>query len=186
MIASVLQDSTECISHELLYFVARSRTWSVAVQTRLRVSGEAVSHVDPSSRARMTTLSCVYRKLDHCHSRRHRASHECTQSSSFSTSLVAVNLSTTASCTQLILYWLETRVGVRIRRRGGRFLLRFSVQREVAEAIFQSLGTSPSERGRGAVLTMSLDSGVATGVAASSSCTSEGGRVRQDGEVSPA
>ena len=116
----------------------------------------------------------------------YRASHECTQSSSFSTSLVAVNLSTTASCTQLILYWWETRVGVRIRRRGRRFLLRFSVQHEVAEAIFQSLGTSPSERGRGAVLTMSLDSGVATGVAASSSCTSEGGRVRQDGEVSPA
>ena len=115
-----------------------------------------------------------------------RASDEYTQTSNFSTSLVAVGLSTTASCAQMILYWWDTRVGVWIRRHGRRFLLHFSVQHKVVEAIFQSLGTSPSERGRGAVLTISLDSGVATGVAASSSCTSEGGRVRQDGEVSTA
>ena len=58
-------------------------------------------------------------------------------------------------------------LGVRIRRHGRRFLLHFSVQHKVVEAIIRSsLGTLPSERARGAVLTMSLDSGVATGVTA--------------------
>ena len=43
---------------------------------------------------------------------------------------------------------------------------KFSVQQKVAEAICQNLGTSPSEMSKGTVLTVSLVSGIAAGVAA--------------------
>ena len=43
---------------------------------------------------------------------------------------------------------------------------KFNVQQKVAETIYQNLGTSPSEMSKGAVLTVSLVSGIAAGVAA--------------------
>ena len=45
-------------------------------------------------------------------------------------------------------------------------MAKFNVRREVAEIIYQNLGTSPSETSKGAVLTVSLGSDVAAGVAA--------------------
>ena len=45
-------------------------------------------------------------------------------------------------------------------------MAKFSVQQKVAEATYQNLGTSPSEMSKGAVLTVSLVSGIAAGVAA--------------------
>ena len=45
-------------------------------------------------------------------------------------------------------------------------MTKISVQQKVAEAIYQNLDTSPSEMSKGAVLTVSLGSGVAAGVAA--------------------
>jgi len=45
-------------------------------------------------------------------------------------------------------------------------MAKFSVQQKVAEAIYQNLGTSPCEMSKGAVLTVSLGSGVVAGVAA--------------------
>ena len=43
---------------------------------------------------------------------------------------------------------------------------KFNVQQKVAETIYQNLGTSPSEMSKGAVLTVSLVSGIAAGLAA--------------------
>ena len=54
----------------------------------------------------------------------------------------------------------------RIRRCRRRFRSHFSFQQKVTEAIFQSLGTSPSEMSKRAVLTVSFGSGIAAGVAA--------------------
>ena len=45
-------------------------------------------------------------------------------------------------------------------------MTKFSVQQKVAEDIYLNLGTSPSEMSKGAVLTVSLVSGIAAGVAA--------------------
>ena len=45
-------------------------------------------------------------------------------------------------------------------------MTKFSGQQKVAEAIFQNLGTSPSEMSKGAVLVVPLVSGIAAGVAA--------------------
>ena len=45
-------------------------------------------------------------------------------------------------------------------------MTKFGVQQKVAEAIYQNLGTSPSEMSKDAVLTVSLVPGIAAGVAA--------------------
>ena len=68
-IASVLQDSTECISHELLHLVTRSRMKSVAVQTRLRVAGEAGSHLCARCTERRQFPLRAYTNVHHDRSR---------------------------------------------------------------------------------------------------------------------
>ena len=50
-------------------------------------------------------------------------------------------------------------------------MTKFSFQQKVAEAIHQNLGSSPSETSKGAVLTVSLVSGIAAGVAAPAATT---------------